>query len=201
MNTTLPKKGAGTETNSSGLPKGLTVTNIIVIVITVLISGGYLSSFFSSETTTPMQAEEWTQYDFAESRFSVSLPSKPLRSSTTTETPLYDEVHIEKYQSSSGDGSSYIVQVLTYPEDDTTPLEEFITRMFQGGPAVEDVTLTTFDGHEAADFKMDLNFNGMNVKTKGRVVRVDNALYMLMAGEASDRQYRTFLDSFVLLSS
>lgn len=140
---------------------------LLLAIGIVIIGGGYLLLHHKGEPSTqhlPMEpiVGGWRSYTPGTGRFSVALPVLPQHATDTiNDTTTQQLRHYEMYIADAGDGTIYMINMITYPADaDLSNHKEvfksFIDDMVTSNPQNHLLSSepSHFHGHDAWDFNI-----------------------------------------------
>jgi len=160
----------------------------------------------SGEMPNPGLFADWRLFEPASKDFKVDLPAIPQSAKQTVVIPNTDKKRrYEMYASEKMNGSLFMVNLITYPNDiDTSNHEEIIRGMMDelmlGNPDnhLANFEKTEFKNHEAFNF----NIQNEQYDIQGKAFMVEKVLYLLFyashQGNFNKADFQHFLDSFSL---
>lgn len=153
---------------------------------------------------------EWILYSENNGKFRVFFPTLPQYATQNILDPKTQQMRkYEMYIAETNNGSSFMVNTITYPEDADLSDKQKIYRDFvrelssaNTNNQVKNSKPTTFHSHEAFDFEMNLNGEA---QMDSKLFLIGPTLYVLSklspAQQVEKKDYAFFVDSFELLNS
>ena len=197
----------------SGKSNRIPTIHIIISSIVFLILVGIAGIFIwgSIQTYKFSQPESWKEYFYTQDNFKISVPSEPKMETKETQGGQNVTIQYNTYTSTSKTGTTYIVDVATYPlQVEEANFKEFLDQVIQGsvksttGVTLVSSTQTTVGQHPAANYLIKVDKDGQTAGyLKGEYILVGKTMYgVQIASENKDSpDYDKFVNSFSLLNN
>ena len=162
------------------------------------------------DTEKPIEAkpfEEWREFTSAIGEFKVMLPAVPLHAEESLPVPESKVVlQYNMYASESNDGTTFMISLITYPEEiDTSKpenmLENVMNEMVSANPtnSLRSLNFHEFLGHKALDFFIE----SPEIVVNSRAFVSGKTLYLLTMIDKKEQydeeEFLYFINSFELL--
>lgn len=191
---------------------------LLLILIVILLSAAYFAFRPKQTHEMPVQTElttqgkkegDWRAYTPPSGKFAVILPVLPQRATDTVNDESTQEPRrYEMYIAQSADGTSYLINLITYPDSSELADRQAIFKSFVDDMIASNVhnqlvssTPAQFQGHEAMDFNIQNNEGTLTSK-----MFIDgNTLYVLSRLARPDTpengDFEKFISSFSIKRS
>lgn len=176
---------------------------LILLAITVVIWGWYLSMFLAPIFNTQNNLETWVQFTSNDRSFSVSLPKTPeLLPSDTGDT---SDIKIRVYVSASQDGQVvYSIRKVDLPTqyrdlDPLSLLEKVSLDLWSdSSTTILEKRQGKINGYDTLDFKLSKTSDGKAYYTTVRSIWDGKAVYEIMMGTTKQdvSEFNKILESF-----
>lgn len=161
------------------------------------------------KVTTTGSYGEWILYSEKDGKFRIYFPTLPQYATQNIVDPKTQQMRkYEMYIAETNDGSSFMVNKITFPENTDLSDKQKIYRDFvrelsasNANNQVKNSNPTTFHNHDAFDFEMNLNGEA---KMDSKLFLVGPTLYVLSklspTQQGSPDDFSFFINSFELLN-
>lgn len=192
--------------------KKLTLGILAVFVLICFLLAYYIKSAYKVLPEAPpptmqvSQFEDWYPYTSPDNNFKITVPVLPQKvSQTLTDPKTHQTRNYDMYASETGDGSIYLVTLITYAEpisDPTQLLKETMNEMLAKNQAnvLTNSQLKTYDHNETLFFTIRNETKTTQCKTFIRGQTLYLIAYIAPNKRYNEKTANFFLNSFELTS-